>query len=742
MRKATAFICVMALGIPGGATSMAQDTAPEKPGAVIRTSTQEVMLELTVRDRKGKIVKNLQQSEVEIYEDGVKQAIKSFRLVQGRDAIAAETGQAGAMATASVGKAAGNPLHAVNLVCIVFHNLDPNTKKYAVEAAQEFITNDMTPDTWVAVFNLSSRLTVLHPFTQNKQELLEATRNAYTGTTVDFVRVADAVLSSAPNMVTIEQQVNGNPAAGGTVTASMVVTGGELNPRVIGDATLDMTPAANAQRGDLVGQRLAFGAIEGEREADSVLAMIQQFGTLTGRKSVLFMSPGMPTTGDVDLFKMIMDKANKANVTVYAVDVNGLTENANQLAGDGQVAYAAKLSQSQGTLSSGSSMREKMRQDDYIGGAVRTSDTQASLRAFSEGTGGFLIGSTNDLKKPFEKIAEDVETHYEATYSPSSQTYNGKLRTIEVKLASNRSDLSVSSRTGYFAMPYLGAGEQLTVSDSLGLAALNVKTPPHAFPFKAAALQFKPGPGASLDAIAIEVPANVLTFTPEPSKNSHKVHVSTLTLIKDSTGQVVEKFGQDTPYDIPDQNLAAVKTLTINFTHPVNLPPGHYTIDAAVVDRESSRAAIKTISFDSPDSKGVALSSVMLIQRLEPAKEKADPADPLQVQAEPTRAYTMVPELDATVAATARPQLYFVVYPDKGIAAKPTIQVEFLVNGQLVARSKPQLPTPDATGAIAVPMPAPLGVGDNEFRVTAFQGDTVTQKSAFYKVNPKTQGKS
>ena len=42
--------------------------------------------------------------------------------------------------------------------------------------------------------------------------------------------------------------------------------------------------------------------------------MITQFNTLPGRKSVLFMSPGMATTGDTDMFKMIVDKANKAGL--------------------------------------------------------------------------------------------------------------------------------------------------------------------------------------------------------------------------------------------------------------------------------------------------------------------------------------------------------------------------------------------------------------------------------------------
>ena len=57
---------------------------------------------------------------------------------------------------------------------------------------------------------------------------------------------------------------------------------------------------------------------------EQLLAMIRQLGTLPGRKSVLLMSPGLATVGDPDLFKSMLDKANKADVTVYSIDVNGL----------------------------------------------------------------------------------------------------------------------------------------------------------------------------------------------------------------------------------------------------------------------------------------------------------------------------------------------------------------------------------------------------------------------------------
>jgi VWFA-related protein len=729
MQKVVASFLSVLMCLSGAGLGMAQDTQPQTPGTVIRTSVQEVVLDLVVRDSKGKIVKNLTQNEVEVFEDGVKQDIRSFRLIQGRDAIQQEKTQS---ATATVSKAAGNPLHAVNLVCIVFHNLDAYTKKYAIDAATEFIKNDMTEDTWVAIFNLDSRITVLHEFTRDKAALIEASNHAFTGTTINFVRVADAVLASAPNIATIETTVSGNPAAGGTVSSTMQVTGGELNNRAIGDASTAVDPAANAQRGDLVGQRLAFSGIEGQRETDSVLAMITQFNTLPGRKSVLFMSPGMATTGDTDMFKMIVDKANKAGITVYAVDVNGLQQNSNGLAANGGVSYAAGLSAQQGAnSSSATAMREKMRESDYIHNAVRTSDTQASLRGLSEGTGGFLIGNTNDLRKPFQKMEEDVETHYEVIYHPSSTKYDGHLRTIDVKLA--RTDLSVSSRTGYFAMPYLGSEDELGLGDMLGLAALNVKKAPHAFDYKAAALEFRPEASRSVNAAVIELPTKGLTFTPDPATGRYRMHVSVLGLVKDSKGEVVDKFSQDTPYFVSQDKLAAAQNTTLSFTHPLNLPEGRYTMDTAVVDRESNRAAIKKVGFGSQEKKGVGLSSVMLVKRVEPANDKPG-TDPFEFQAEPGQTKRIVPELATNFAADAQPSVFFVVYPDPAISEKPTVQVAFLVGGKLIAKQQSDLPAPDSTGAIPVLIQAATRPGDCELRITATQGNSATLRTVSYTI--------
>ena len=734
MKKALGSFYAVFLFLLPAAFGQAPAPAPTEPGITIHQTVQEVVLEVMVRDARGRVVKNLKPSDLEVYENGVRQQVQSFKLIEGRDLIS-QSGKAPAPVKQTAGP---NPLKAVNLVCIVFANLDAYNKKYAVDAVREFLKSQLEADTWVAVFNLDSILTVLHPFTNNRNEIMEAANRASTGTGVDFASVASTVLSAAPLIEYIEVTTSGDPSKGGSVTSSQKVSGGQLNPTTIVGADISNSRSANIQRGDLASQHREFGAIEGMRQMEQIMAMIRQLGTLPGRKSVLLLSPGLATTGDADLFKLIVDKANKANVTVYAIDVNGLSAEVDQSqASAAALKNAVTLSASQGTRANtmGAQSMEKMRQDDYVNDAVRTTNTQAALRELSESTGGFLIGNTNDLRKPFQRLVEDVETHYEVIYKPASEVYDGHLRSIDVK--SLRADLNVESRKGYFALPVLGPSPDLTASEVAGLGALSLKEPPHAFDFKAAAYQFRPTATNSQNDMVFEIPAANLTATPEPAEKRHRIHVALLALVKDANGQVVDKFSQDSPYEIPDENLAKAQATTITFTHPLSLPPGHYTVETAALDRESNRAATSTVAFESPDQKGVGLSSVMLVQHMEPVKGKVEQNDPLEFQPDPAEGRRVVPELATNLTASATPYVFFVVYPDRSLADKPKIQVEFLVGGQVLAKQTADLPAPDATGAIPMVINTAAKPGNCELRVTALQGGSSTKQSLSYSIAAK-----
>jgi len=730
MKKVLALLCLVVFFIRPAAFGQAQE-----PGVTIRHTVQEVVLEVMVRDAHGRVVKNLKPSDLEVYEDGVLQKVQSFKLIEGRE-VMSRTSKAPTPAKPLA--AAANPLKAVNLICIVFSNLDTFHKKYAVDAVAEFLKSQLDPDTWVAVFNLDSILTVLHPFTNNRNEIMEAANKAATGTGVDFASIASSVLNAAPLLEYIEVTQTGDPAHGGSVTAAQKVLGGSLNPTAIVGADISNSQSANIQRGDLASQRREFGGIEGMRQMEQILAMIRQLGTLPGRKSVLLLSPGLATTGDPDLFKIMVDKANKANVTVYAIDVNGLSAEMDQSqASAAALKNAASVSATQGTrgATSGAQSMEKMRQDDYVNDAVRTTDTQATLRALSESTGGFLIGNTNDLRKPFQRLVEDVETHYEVIYRPASDLYDGHLRNINVKTL--RADLNVESRKGYFALPVLGSSADLTAVEVAGLAALSLKQPQHAFDFQAGAYQFRPNAANSQNDVVFEIPAANLTATPEPAVKRHRMHLAMFTLVKDASGQVVEKFSQDSPYEIPDENLTKAQATSITFAHPLSLPPGHYTLETAVLDQEAKKTSTSKVAFESPEQKGVGLSSVMLVQHVEPVQGKVEPTDPLEFQPDPSQGRRVIPELATNLTAGVKPYVFFVVYPDRSLADKPKIQVEFLVGGQVLAKQTSELPATDATGAIPMMINTAAKPGNCELRITAMQGASSTKQSVTYTIAAK-----
>ena len=714
-------ICLVAMtGGPG----RSQEAASPAPGPTIRVTTTEVALDLVVRNKKGRQMKNLKPGDVEIYEDGVRQQVLSFRLVPGREEQRRE-----AESAPKPGSAAGasRPLREVNTVCIVFHNIDPVIRPHAIEVVKDFIRSELPPETYIGIFNLNETLVPVHEFTNNRDELL---KSAFDGKPLDFGRASEALLTASPNIVTVNATVN---SATHSASVSVDTTGGEVAGTTIMGADVSNSTGANRLRGDQVRERSDFANITGMHETDRIIALINQLGTLPGRKTVLLVSTGLTTTGDPDRFQKILNNANSHAITFYALDTTEMSAtNDTAQAGKLAVAQMASVSQQQSNLrASASVMRQNSKQGDDMVSAVRTSDTQSSLRQLSEGTGGFLIANTNDFRKSFQQLAEDLDAHYEAVYRPTSNKYDGRLRKIEVKLA--RNDLEVDSRTGYFAMPDLKGSGPLTPVETTGLAVLNADPRPHSFGFHVAAYHFQSDGANSRGTLAFELPGAKLGSTADPARKTHKFEVSLFALVRDADGQVVDKYSLDMPYYIADANLAAVRATPLTYTHPLDLPPGHYTVETSVVDREGSQATAETAQIDIPPlSKGVGISSLVVVDHVEAANAQADAADPLVFKGK-----HVIPLVSATVDPANKRYVYFVVYPDKSNTEKPKIHVEFKTGGQVFAESTADLPAADPTGTIPMFVAAATRPGNCELQITALQGRESATERIQYAVAAK-----
>jgi len=690
--------------IPG----LAQDATPPPAGPTIRVTTTEVALDLVVRDKKGRQVKNLKQGDVQIYEDGVRQELLSFRLVPGREQERREESQ-----TKQQVSGTSLPLRDVNTVCIVFHNIDPVTRPHAVAIVKEFIRTNLPPESYIGIFNINETLIPVHEFTKNREELLAS--NFTGGGGMDFSKATAALLTASPNIVTVNAQVN---AATHSATVTVDTTGGEISNNVIVGADVSNSLAANRVRGDEVRERSDFANISGMHETDRIATLINQLSSLPGRKTVLLVTTGLVTTGDPDLFQKLMNNANSHGITFYALDATEMNADADTAqSGKLAVGQMAAVSQNQSKLNASASvMRQNSRQGDDTVSAVRTSDTQSSLRELSEGTGGFLIANTNDFRKPFQQLVESLDTHYEVVYHPTSVKYDGRLRKIEVKLA--RSDLQVESRTGYFSMPDLKGSGPLTQVESTAMAVLSAQPRPHSFDFHVTAYHFQKDGTNPSTTLAFELPGAKLGAAADPACKIHKFEVSLLSLVRDANGEVVDKYSLDQPYYIADANLAAVRADELTYTHALDLPPGHYTVDAAMVDREGARATTEIGSFEIPvPPKGVAISSLVMVEHLDTAGAQADAADPLTFKGK-----HVIPMVEAMVGPAAKRWVYFVVYPDKSNPEKPKIRVEFKNGGQVFADKTLALPEPDASGVIPMFVAAATRPGNCELQVTVMQG--------------------
>ena len=607
MRVSAFFSATLLIG-----TGMAQQTAPDS-NVVIRSSTREVLLEVAVRDAHGRLVKKIEPGQVEVYENGVRQQIRSFRLVQGSEVRAEDEKQLSVQTSGAIpvpgihAPPPFNPLRTVNVVCLILNDLTPETRAFAFDAARKFVNNEIRPDTFIGVFSLDSTgLRPVFPFSNNRENLVKAVELASVNQLPTLAQGTASMLSGLTLSAAALNGVNGP-----------VLTGGSGAAEGNADGSGPQDPLGT--RGDM-GVLVSAGL----REIDALQKLVRQLSQLPFQKTVMLMSTGLTRPPDqLEYWDSLIHRAIQGGITFYAVDVHGLDNDADPVANSvALLQRSAALSREQSSIGRGAGqtspragggvnigssdtaeLMEAMHQTDYLRFGVLSANTQEALRELAESTGGFLIANTNNTGK-LARVMEDVDTHYEISYRPTSEREDGHFRKIEVKLA--KADLRVQTRSGYFAVPDR-SGDPLTGADMAGLRALDTKPLPHAFDFESRALRFRPEKGLTQYAIAFQVPIANLTATPEKAQQKHRFHASLLALVKNADGEIVDR---DEPRRALgrslDTSLPAITPEIMTYEHAVNLRTGHYTVETAVVDYEGARASTNILQLDNELKPGLA----------------------------------------------------------------------------------------------------------------------------------------
>jgi len=703
MRRAAGSLSfVMLLSGAALATPAAEERAAPTTFGV---STERVKVDMVVRDKKDAILRGLTAADLEVYEDGVPQAVESFDFV----------GQAGAE-RASALPAAASP----TFVAIAFDRLSPAARSFAQQALRGHLDQALPARAWVGVFSIDRGLSTLQPFTDDQEVLRRSLDRATSVGTASFggVRERDTVRNAYAGMATGLGQAH--------------VASAELSGAPECRATEDEV----TRRFEILESRLleSFQSLERDQQGfattHALLALISALQPLPGRKAILLFSEGLAIPADVEAsFHSVVAAANRANVSIYGADAGGLraassadetrrtidsVQSRLQLQNDGASNPLARGSAANGPPTSGLTLLEQ--NEDTLRLAPGS-----GLGRLADQTGGFLIRDTNDLSSGLAEMNEDLVAYYQLSYSPKNQDYDGRFRTITVKL--KRPHGRLQARKGYLAVKTALPVPALDY-EAPALARLESGSRPTAVPLRLRGLQFPEAPPVSVVPIMVEVPTRGLD------------DLAIVVLVRDASGRVLAKMSQRYALAGPAATTEAARPVL--FYRETRLSPGSYQLEAIAYDARSGAAGAATSSLEVPPTTTGHLraSSLMVVGSAERlgASEGTVP-EPLRYGD-----VLLYPNLGQPLQREAGRALTFFVTAWPSLE-RPTIdaRLEVVHDGRTVAATRTASLRADADGRIQLASSVPLErftPGAYELRLTLSDGQDEQTRTAAVPIAP------
>jgi VWFA-related protein len=687
----------------------------------LKEGVTAVLVDVVVRDRRGQPVKDLTQADFEILEDGVPQTIGSFTpilegLLGSSTQIPPAAPAAAAPAPAPAAPVAAGPA----VTAIVFHGLSLESRKRAVQAAQSYLGQKEEMSNYIGIYGIDLSAVPLVPFTRNGYVVRQALNRMATGSSPGF---------NSPEMQQQRADAESAAASAAATASNAAASAGAGNSGGVGTAAGDAR-LAEMQASIVSGFQEIDRNQSGYIAVDALLALVRTLGRLPGRKSMVLFSEGLTiTTASARLFSNVIDAANRANVSIYTIDAVGLRAASEQQNVRNMVVGAGAASEGGYSADGGGGSYTRMileANEDAL-----RSDPATLLKQLALETGGQAFNNTNNLTPAFERVNSDLRNYYMLGYTPINSAFDGKFRTIQVKV--KRSGLAIAARKGYFAVRNPGTSP-LNEWEAPALGALEQKPVPNAFPVRAGALLFPERGRPGLVPVVVEVKTAPLTFQPDKDGKSYTSDFTVLVRFLDGNKQVARKLSEHYQIRGDIAQIDRARQGEVVFYRESELPPGVYSMETVVHDAPSGKSSVRFATVEVPrhEENTLRLSTLVLVRRGENVPEQDRRADnPLLVNG-----VALSPNLGDPVSKTAKEAtFYFAMYPGKG--SGPNVVIELLQNGKPVVQLPMPVPPADANGRIQQLGRLPLDQltpGTYELRAIAKQGDQQLARSTMLRI--------
>ncbi|HXK10795.1 MAG TPA: VWA domain-containing protein, partial [Vicinamibacteria bacterium] len=612
-----------------------------------------------------------------------------------------------------------------NLVVLVFDTLPVATAPFARQGALDLLSKTFPANTWFAVYKIDRGMRPLQLFTADQTRLASA---------VDFATAGDDARRRGPAAAAL-QSLSDSPAP----TAAAPPPGRpDLPPE---PALGGIGTAVEANLAELATRGQTFDSLYG------LLAIARSLQPVRGRKSIVYFAEAREVPDSVTvLYDTTISEANRANVTIHTVDVRGLSP----LRPGDRTAFGEKLagfSAASGTRDPGQDgftvrpptaslpATADVEAPDTGGGPIVTRGLVDNplwgsfLEHVARDTGGLAIADTNDLGRNLTRVVEELGLYYEVVYVPPNPVPDGRFRRIEAKVT--RPGVRVRTRSGYFATPAAAPG--LLAYELPLLAALGATAPAHDFAHDAGVLHFG-ATGREREALFLaRVPLSGVRLIPDEARGAYRGRLALLGLVKDEAGRPVARLSQEWPIEGPLADRDRVRRTSAVFRRALTLPPGRYTLETAVQDRETGALSVRTkfVVAEAPPGS-LALGSLSIVRSAEAASAPGAEG-PLRVAG-----VSVQPEVGRPARPASAPEVSVIlpIYPSLA-GAGVGLRVELLRGGQPVAQARPALPEREPDGRIVWIGGLPtkrLTPGPYEIVVTARQGDESAEERTEFEI--------
>ena len=607
---------------------------PSAPEFVVRITTRLIQIDAVVVDKDDKLVTDLSPEDFKILEDGKEQKITNFSFVT----LQPETPKPETPETVSRSAAAKTPPplippahlkpeHVRRTIALIADDLGLSFEStaYARQALKKFVDEQMQPGDLVAIIRSSAGNGALQQFTADKR-LLHAAIDRIQWYPFGRSKISPfEPMGGRSSMDAVKATAANTTPFGG---------GGGISTRTEGvmkDSDADGEFSNYREQVSSVG---TIGAIR---------YVVDGLRDLPGRKSVVLLSDGLPifpivgsVMGDrssvdnssrdiVGALNNLTEKANRASVVIYTIDVRGLQTLGLTAADDTQPTFEmlqAAGGQAAAVTGTIVNRRAALSQENFR--------TQDGLNYLATQTGGFFFRNNNDIAGGIQKVIDDQRGYYLIGYEPDESTFNelGRRTFHKLRVLVKNPNLRVRSRTGFFGISDEEIKRPMETREQQIIAAL-------ASPFTANGVEvnlsslFGGDHNESFIRSLIHINARDLTFAKQENGDYLTV-VDVAATTHDVNGLTIDRGARSYTLRVKGADYEAAIENGIMYALDVPIKkPGAYQLRLAVLDENSKRLGSATQFIEVPDlwRNRLALSGISMSGEYE---KKGKPEAPVQ----------------------------------------------------------------------------------------------------------------